>query len=168
MQLEIADDVLIEGPDFVERFEHVERNVRLELFVGLPDAREIVLDAERMHLVTELVTQRAQDVVFGSPGRGLEIVAGDVGRRDLIVVHQDEHAQLAHRGAIIPQASYSSAIPCTPPGSVAARGPAAPLRSLRYRYGSRGGTNRDACADAAGRISRRYQPMPRSCRQSRG
>ena len=36
-QFEVADDVLIERADFVKRLEQIERDVRLELVVGLPD-----------------------------------------------------------------------------------------------------------------------------------
>ena len=38
-QFEVAHDVLIERPDLVKGFEEIERDVRLELVVGLPDAR---------------------------------------------------------------------------------------------------------------------------------
>ena len=54
-QLEIADDVLIERADFVERFEQIERDVGFELLVGLADGAEVVLDAEHFHVVSELV-----------------------------------------------------------------------------------------------------------------
>ena len=69
-QLEIADDVLIERPDLVERFQQIEGDVRLEFVVGLPDGGEVVLHAEHLHVVPELVAQRLEDVVLGPPLRG--------------------------------------------------------------------------------------------------
>ena len=58
---------------------------------------EVVLDAEHVDVVLEIVAQRLEDVVLGPPLRRREVVAGDVVGRHQVVVHQDEHAQLSHR-----------------------------------------------------------------------
>ena len=67
-QLEMADDVLIEDRHVVEAFEQVEGDVRLPLFGRAADVAEVVVDAERAHLVAE-AAQRRDDVELGAPRR---------------------------------------------------------------------------------------------------
>ncbi len=94
-QLEIADDVLIEGRDAGERLHQVEDDVRLEETDRRPDAAEVVVDAEHAHLVADLA-QRLDDVVLHLP-LGLEDVdAGRVLGWDEVVVHEREDAELLH------------------------------------------------------------------------
>ena len=60
-------------------------------------AAEVVLDAEHVDVVLELVAQRREDVVLGPPRRRLRVDAGDVVGRHQVVVHQHEHAKLSAR-----------------------------------------------------------------------
>ena len=62
----MRDDVLVEDGDVVEAFEQVERDVRLPLGGQTPDLAEIVVDAERLHLMSHR-GQRRDDVVLGPP-----------------------------------------------------------------------------------------------------
>jgi hypothetical protein len=79
-QLEVADDVLVEGRDAGKRLHQVEDDVRLEE-PGVGGCRRGRRDAEHAHLVTHLA-QRLDDVVLHLP-LGLEDVdAGGVLGRD--------------------------------------------------------------------------------------
>ena len=60
-------------------------------------AAEVVLDAEHVDVVLEIVAQRLEDVVLGPPLRRRDVVTGDVVGRHQVVVHQHEHAKLSHR-----------------------------------------------------------------------
>ena len=66
-QLEIAGDVLVVGGLAVKLLEQIEDDVRLPALDLVADRLELVLHAERPHLVAG-GAQRAHDVVFGLPG----------------------------------------------------------------------------------------------------
>jgi hypothetical protein len=94
-QLEIRDDVVVEGAELVERLHHVEHDIGLPFFHGAPDDLEIVADAERVHVVPHLA-QCGDDVVLRLPGDRHQIVAGNVLGRHQVIVHQHQHPQLPH------------------------------------------------------------------------
>ena len=58
--------------------------------------REVVLHAEHVHVVLELVAERLEHVVLGPPRRRREVVPGHVVGRHQVVVHQDEDAKFFH------------------------------------------------------------------------
>ncbi len=90
----MADDVLVEDRDIVESFEQVERDVGLPAGRGAPDVAEVVVDAERLHLMAHGL-ERGDDVVFGAPGSRGEIGAfRDRFGRNEVPVHEREDAQL--------------------------------------------------------------------------
>ena len=95
-QLEIADDVLIEHDDVVERLHQVEGDGRLELVHRLLDGRQIVVHADHADLVAEHL-QRADDVVLHAPFGGFRrrLVDFLVGRLEALV-HEGEHALRFH------------------------------------------------------------------------
>ena len=94
-QLEIADDVLVEEVDVVERLEEVEDNRRLPLLHGEADRVELVLNAERLDLVPVLA-QRRDDVELGLPLGVHHVDAGEVVGRHQVLVDEDEDALALH------------------------------------------------------------------------
>ena len=94
-QLQIADDVLIEGRDAGKRFHQVEDDVQLEEAGGRTDAGEIVVHAEHAHLVP-LLAQRLDDVVLHLPLRLEDVDARRVLGWDEMFVHERKDASL-HR-----------------------------------------------------------------------
>ena len=66
-----------------------------------PDAAEIVVDAEHAHVVAHLA-QRLDDVVLHLPLGLADVDAGRVLRRDEMVVHEREDADLLHRNSRCP------------------------------------------------------------------
>jgi hypothetical protein len=71
-QLEVGDDVLIEDGDVIEGFEQVEGDLRFPLGHQPADLAEVVVDAERLHFVTQ-PAQCRDHVVLGAPGLGRDV-----------------------------------------------------------------------------------------------
>ena len=100
-ELEVRHDVVIEGGVPLELFEQVEHHVRLDLGDGVANRLQIVLHAERLHLVSE-GAQAAHDVELGAP-RECVLVRVPLERvgRNVIGMCERDHAQLvAARGAL--------------------------------------------------------------------
>jgi hypothetical protein len=95
-QLQITDDVLIEGRNTREGLHQVENDVGLEESGDRSNAPRVVTDPQHPHFMTHLA-QRLDDVVLHLP-LGLENVdAGGVLGWHEVVVNEGEHAQLLHR-----------------------------------------------------------------------
>jgi hypothetical protein len=92
----MAHDILIEDRDVVEALEQVEGDVRLPVGGGAADVAQVVVDAERLHLVPH-GAERRNHVVLGPPRLGHDIgaVRDGIGR-DQVPVDEREDAQLAH------------------------------------------------------------------------
>ena len=73
-------------------FEQVERDVGLELVVGLADAGEVILHTKDVHVVFELIAHGGEDVVLGTPRRRQRVLIADVCRRYQVIVHEHEYA----------------------------------------------------------------------------
>src|SRR5687767_2671911 len=67
-ELEVADYVLIEHDDVVERLEEVEYDRGSKLLQGLPDGREVVVHLDEHELVATLA-ERGDDVPLHAPLR---------------------------------------------------------------------------------------------------
>ena len=96
MKFEERDDVLIVGHDAVELLEQVEDDVRLPLHDRAAQVHEVVVHAERHHLVAGFLEMR-DDVVLGAPL--IDFLLGDAAqrvRRHERRVHQHQGAQLLH------------------------------------------------------------------------
>ena len=97
-QLEMRDDVLIEDRDVVEALEQIEGDVRLPFGRQAPDLAEVVVDAQRLDLMTHR-RQRGDDVVLGPPRRRCDVGAfRDLGRRNQMAMDErdDPHLGDAH------------------------------------------------------------------------
>ena len=94
--LEIADDVVVEGTVAGEIFQQVERDVRLPFLVHLADRRQIIVDADHLHLMAE-IQQRGLDVVLGAVFLHPRVVlVAQVIRRHQRVGHQHHDTQFFH------------------------------------------------------------------------
>ena len=95
-QLEIAHHAVVVDRLAVELLQQVEHHMRLEALDRVADRRQLVLDAERHHLVAA-AAQRADHVVFGLPGVDLLLaVALERIRRHQIRMRQHQDAELLH------------------------------------------------------------------------
>ncbi len=95
-QLEVANDVLVEGRHAGERLHQVEDDVRLEGADNRPDGAQPVMEAEHAHVVPHLL-QRFRDVVLHLPLGLAHVDAGGVRGRDQVIVHERQKAELLHR-----------------------------------------------------------------------
>jgi hypothetical protein len=98
-QLEIARDVLIVDGLAMKLFQQIEDHIRLPTLDFVADGLELVLHAERAHLVARRA-QRARDVVFGLPlvdflfGMPLERI-----RRHQFRMHEHQNAKALHNAS---------------------------------------------------------------------
>ena len=93
--------VLVENRDLIEAFQQVERDVRLPFGREAPDFAQVVVNAERLHLVAE-AGQRRDDVVFRSPWRRHDVGAFlDLVGRDQVSVNEGQDPEFcAHRATL--------------------------------------------------------------------
>ncbi len=95
-QLEIADHVLVEDSDVVERLHQVEHDRGLELVDHLPYRRQVVAQADDPQPVPPL-SQRRDDIPFHLPlGSGEHVGRGFLGWNQ-VRVHEEQNACVRHR-----------------------------------------------------------------------
>ena len=91
-QLEVADDVLVEGGDARERLQQVEHDVRIERLHRGADAAQVVVHAAHAHLVPDLA-QRLDDVELHLPLGLAHVDSLGVAGRHEVVVHERQQRE---------------------------------------------------------------------------